>query len=245
MYPTPRGRPVFFRGIEVRKKNQCSDIMPITVNHEKHKAKFKNLSHKINLVSFVSLCVCVSFTMFSVSGLCSVEYCDDWLKMNWKGFGKKQLCPNRGTIPVLPWKKTTTKIISPYSRCLCLGSNREFPESKSRALSLRQPDRCLFVAFINVYASWDSSVVIATGYGLYYRAVKVRVPKRPKIFSSPCRPDRLWSSPSLLSSGHRELFPPGLKPLGREADHSPTNSAEVKKMWIYTSSVPYISWRNA
>jgi hypothetical protein len=28
----------------------------------------------------------------------------------------------------------------------------------------------------------------------------------------------------------------GVKRLGREADHSPPTSAEVKKMWIYTST---------
>jgi hypothetical protein len=32
---------------------------------------------------------------------------------------------------------------------------------------------------------------------------------------------------------------PGLKRPGREADHSPPASAEVKKMWIYTSTPPY------
>jgi hypothetical protein len=34
-------------------------------------------------------------------------------------------------------------------------------------------------------------------------------------------------------------FPPGLKQQGREADHSHPTSAEVKKMWIYTSTPPY------
>jgi hypothetical protein len=34
------------------------------------------------------------------------------------------------------------------------------------------------------------------------------------------------------------LFP-GVKQPGREADQSPLNSAEVKKMWIYTSTPPY------
>jgi hypothetical protein len=33
---------------------------------------------------------------------------------------------------------------------------------------------------------------------------------------------------------------PGLKWQGREADHSPPTSAEVKKMWIYTSTPPYV-----
>jgi hypothetical protein len=32
---------------------------------------------------------------------------------------------------------------------------------------------------------------------------------------------------------------PGLKRPGREDDHSPPASAEVKKMWIYTSTPPY------
>jgi hypothetical protein len=37
---------------------------------------------------------------------------------------------------------------------------------------------------------------------------------------------------------------PGILPLGvkrqrREADHSPQTSAEVKKIWIYTSTLPY------
>jgi hypothetical protein len=32
---------------------------------------------------------------------------------------------------------------------------------------------------------------------------------------------------------------PGVKRPGREVDHSPTISAEVKKMWIYTSTPLY------
>jgi hypothetical protein len=32
---------------------------------------------------------------------------------------------------------------------------------------------------------------------------------------------------------------PGVKQPGREADHSPPTGAEVKKMWIYTSTPPY------
>jgi hypothetical protein len=31
----------------------------------------------------------------------------------------------------------------------------------------------------------------------------------------------------------------GVKRQGREADHSPPTSAEVKKMWIYKSTPPY------
>jgi hypothetical protein len=32
---------------------------------------------------------------------------------------------------------------------------------------------------------------------------------------------------------------PGLKRQGREADQSPPTSAEVNKIWIYTSTPPY------
>jgi hypothetical protein len=33
---------------------------------------------------------------------------------------------------------------------------------------------------------------------------------------------------------------PGVKRQGREADHSLPTSAEIKKMWIYTSTPPYV-----
>jgi hypothetical protein len=84
--------------------------------------------------------------------------------------------------------------------------------------------------------SGDSVVGIATGYGLDGRGVGVRVPVGSRIFSSPCRPDRIWSQPNLLSNGG---FSPEVKRQGREADHSPPASAEVKKIWIYTSTPPY------
>jgi hypothetical protein len=47
--------------------------------------------------------------------------------------------------------------------------------------------------------------------------------------------DLLWVPPSLLSKGV-----PVVKSPGREADHSPPTSAEVKKMWIYTTTPPYV-----
>jgi hypothetical protein len=44
--------------------------------------------------------------------------------------------------------------------------------------------------------------------------------------------------PTSYTMGTRGSFP-GVKRPGREADHSPTTSAEVKKIWIYTSTPPY------
>jgi hypothetical protein len=62
--------------------------------------------------------------------------------------------------------------------------------------------------------SRDSSVGIATGYGLDDRGVGVRVPVGSRIFSSPRRPDRLWGPHSLLSDGYRGLFHRGLSGWG-------------------------------
>jgi hypothetical protein len=45
------------------------------------------------------------------------------------------------------------------------------------------------------------------------------------------------------SGVHPTTYPsvPGaLSPGGREADHSPAANAKVKKMWIYTSTPPYV-----
>jgi hypothetical protein len=70
----------------------------------------------------------------------------------------------------------------------------------------------------------DSSVGIATSYGLNDGGIGVQDTVGSRIFSSPERPDRLWG--------------PRVKLPGREADHSLPASAEVKKMWIYLSPPP-------
>jgi hypothetical protein len=59
------------------------------------------------------------------------------------------------------------------------------------------------------YKSRDSSVGIATGYGLDDRGVGVRVPVGATIFISPCSPDLLWGPPRLLSNGYRRRFTRG------------------------------------
>jgi hypothetical protein len=74
---------------------------------------------------------------------------------------------------------------------------------------------------------------IATGYGLDSRGVGVRVPVGSRIFSSSHHPDRLWGPPNLLLS-----FPED-NAARAEADHSPPTCAEVKKIWIYTSTPPH------
>jgi hypothetical protein len=71
------------------------------------------------------------------------------------------------------------------------------------------------------------------------RRVRSSSPSRVKnfLFSmssrpvlGPIQPPILWVPGTL---------PPDVERTGREADHSPPTSAEVKKMWIYTSTHPY------
>jgi hypothetical protein len=52
----------------------------------------------------------------------------------------------------------------------------------------------------------DSSVGIATGYGLDGPGA---VPGGARFFSSPQCPDQLWGPPNLLLNGYLELFPWG------------------------------------
>jgi hypothetical protein len=101
---------------------------------------------------------------------------------------------------------------------------------------LGKSHRLLFFHYI-LSMSRGSSVGIATAYGLDDRRVAVRVLIGSRIFSissrqalGPTQPPIQWV-PGVLS--------PGVKRQGREAHHSPPASAEVKKMWIYTSTPPY------
>jgi hypothetical protein len=57
----------------------------------------------------------------------------------------------------------------------------------------------------------NSSVGVATDYGLEYRRVGFRVPIGSRFFCSPHRPDRLWGPPNLMVLG--ALFP-GVKAAG-------------------------------
>jgi hypothetical protein len=73
-----------------------------------------------------------------------------------------------------------------------------------------------------------SSVGIGTGYGLDDRGFGVLVPVESRIFCSAYRPARLWGSTQPPVQWVKAGLCPGVKQQEREADLSPSTSAEVK-----------------
>jgi hypothetical protein len=97
------------------------------------------------------------------------------------------------------------------------------------------------LAWSSCWWSWDSAVGIVAGYGLDDLGVGVRVLVGAKMFSSPSRPDWLCQPP--IQWVPTALFP-GVKQKGREPDHSPPTSAEIKCGSIHPlTHTP--SWRSA
>jgi hypothetical protein len=93
------------------------------------------------------------------------------------------------------------------------------------------PVRRLFLgSYIQDGRIRDSVVSITTGYLLDDCRVEVRVPVGSRILFS------TLSRPAVGSTQPPIEWVPRVKRPGHEADHSPSASAEVKKMWIYTST---------
>jgi hypothetical protein len=140
--------------------------------------------------------------------------------------------------PLAPRKVLSLTLPSP-------GRPRNFPgrspDSRTQAVTNNTiKNSVLLIYFKNGNfnsMSRGSAVGIATAYGLDDRGVGVPSPARAKnIYCSmssrlvlrPTQPPIQWVPGA-----------PGVKRPGTEADHSPPTSAEVKKMWILTSTPPY------
>jgi hypothetical protein len=108
-----------------------------------------------------------------------------------------------------------------------------YPENHTRLQSQHCSCISICVAETNIrlslhpWRSRGSSVSTVSDHGMDERGL---IPdKRRWFFLSPLRPDRLWRPPSLLSNGYRGgPFPGGKAWPGRDADHSPPSSTEVK-----------------
>jgi hypothetical protein len=93
---------------------------------------------------------------------------------------------------------------------------------------------CFFRKFLLLRGSRDSVVGIATRYGLEDQRFRVRVSVGSRNISY-----LKSSTPALGSTQSPVQWVPGLQRSEREVDHSPPTSAEVKKMWFYTSTPTY------
>jgi hypothetical protein len=77
--------------------------------------------------------------------------------------------------------------------------------------------------------SWGSSVSVASDYGLDDRATGVQPLVEAKDFScSLCVQTGSEAHPASCTVGTRGPFPGGKARPGRDADHSPSSSAEFK-----------------
>jgi hypothetical protein len=97
----------------------------------------------------------------------------------------------------------------------------------------------LYIIFCFMPRSWDNAVGIATSCGLDGRMVGVRGPGGATFFffstsSRPVPGAHPASYPMDTMGSFHEIKLPG-----READHLPSTSAEVKNTWIYTYTPPY------
>jgi hypothetical protein len=88
--------------------------------------------------------------------------------------------------------------------------------------------------------SRDSAVGIAPGYGLEDGGGRSSSPGMFKnfLFSTSSRPALGPTQPPI--QWVMGALSPGVKRPGREADHSPPTSSEIKNTWIYTFTLPYI-----
>ena len=123
-------------------------------------------------------------------------------------------------------KPFPSKTLASTSNHVCHGTERHGTTRQGTArhdTARHTMTRQCLKGMYQVSSGPDSSVGIATGYGLDGPGIETR---GGEIFRT-C-PDRPWGPPSLLYNGYR-VFPRGKERQGRDADPSPPSSAVVKK----------------
>jgi hypothetical protein len=107
-------------------------------------------------------------------------------------------------------------------------------------LQIHTTDLCNISILIPFYSPGMSrGIVVSIATGDWTAENKRSTPGRAKNFNfslssrsalGPTKPPIEWELGAVY---------PGVKPWGRNADHSPPTTAEVKKMYIYTFTPPY------
>jgi hypothetical protein len=119
------------------------------------------------------------------------------------------------------------------------GKSTRYPLVRRLAMG-KIPITAAVVRPVTLLLYCQSSVCAALGYGLEDRGSRVRFPagagnffftNESRTALGPTQPPIKWV-PGALSLG--------LKRQGREADHSPPSSAEVKNAWSYISTLQYV-----
>jgi hypothetical protein len=113
----------------------------------------------------------------------------------------------------------------------------------------RDKEQAFAVPILNIsselresYWSRDSSIGIATGYGL---GGPGSIPSSERFLSSSQHPDRHWGFTQPLVQWVLGTVSPGVKRQGHEADYSPASSAEVKKGGAIIPLPHTSSWHSA
>jgi hypothetical protein len=135
---------------------------------------------------------------------------------------------------LLEWSELVRELLG-FSSCELLLWKAGIPEAGDSSGTQSKGNVRRWKPLPSKGVSRDSSVGIATVYGL---------DDQGGGSSSPCRVKNIHfsisSRPAVGSTQPPIKWVPGVKRQGREADHSPPTSAEVKKMWIYRSTSLYV-----
>jgi hypothetical protein len=104
------------------------------------------------------------------------------------------------------------------------------------------PEYTILYNFTSTHVLQNRANIVdtATGYTSDNPGVRVWVPVGAIFFPSPCHPDQIWGTLSLLPNVYLQLFPQGKIGWAVNLDNSPPTSAEAKKTWICISTTPYV-----